>query len=82
LTPFFLFEFVPASRRVMGSCALKPASRLRFYANHHRFCRSNEKFRKFHGNERLSILHADVVNGADVGMVQGGSGLRLALKSG
>ncbi len=35
----------------------------------------------FHGDERLAILLADVVNGADVGMVQRRSRLRLALKA-
>ena len=37
---------------------------------------------KFHHNERLAVLLADLVNGADVGMVQRGSCLRFALKPG
>jgi hypothetical protein len=36
---------------------------------------------KFHGDERLAILLADVIDRADIGMVEGGSGLRLALKA-
>jgi hypothetical protein len=36
---------------------------------------------KFHGNECARIMLADVVNGADVGMIQRGSGLRFALES-
>ena len=34
-----------------------------------------------HGDKRLAVLLADVVNGADVGMVQRRSRLRLALKA-
>ena len=37
-------------------------------------------FQQLHGDERLPILLADVMNRADVGMVQRGSRLRLALK--
>src|ERR1035438_3275902 len=36
---------------------------------------------EFHGDEGLAVLFADVVNGADIRMVEGGSGLRLALKT-
>jgi hypothetical protein len=36
---------------------------------------------KLHGDERLSALLADVVNRADVGMVQRGRGLGFALKA-
>ena len=34
-----------------------------------------------HGDKRLAVLLANVVNGADVGMVQRGSRLRLALEA-
>ena len=37
---------------------------------------------KLHGDEGLAVLLANVVNGADVGMIQGGSGLGLALEAG
>ena len=37
---------------------------------------------KLHGDEGLAVLLADVVNGADVGMIQRGRGLRFALKAG
>ena len=37
--------------------------------------------KKFHGDERLAILLANIVNGADVGMIQRGSRLGLALKT-
>ncbi len=37
---------------------------------------------KLHGDERLAVLLADLVDGADVGMVQRGRGLRLALETG
>ena len=37
---------------------------------------------KLHGDERLAVLLADFVNGADVGMVQGRGGLGFALKTG
>jgi len=37
---------------------------------------------KFHGDEGFAILLADVVDGANVGMVQGGSRLRFTLKTG
>ena len=37
---------------------------------------------KFHGDEGLAVLLADVVNGADVRMVQRGGGLRFALETG
>ena len=38
-------------------------------------------FQIFHDNEGLAVFLANVVNGADVGMVQGRSRLRLALKT-
>ena len=38
-------------------------------------------FQIFHGDERQAVLFANVVNGADVGMVQSRSGLCLALKA-
>ncbi len=37
--------------------------------------------KKFHGNESLAIFLANVVNSADIGMIQRGSGLGLALKT-
>ena len=37
---------------------------------------------KFHGDEGLAVLFADVVNGADVGMVERGGGLGFALETG
>jgi hypothetical protein len=36
---------------------------------------------KFHGDESVALLLTDIVNRADVGMVQGGGGLRFALES-
>ncbi len=36
---------------------------------------------EFHGDERLPVLLSDVVNGADVRVVQCGSGLRLSLEA-
>ena len=36
---------------------------------------------EFHGDERFSIRLADVVNRADVGVIQRGSGLRFSLKA-
>ena len=36
---------------------------------------------KLHGNELLAVLLTDVVDGADVGMIQSGSGARLALEA-
>jgi hypothetical protein len=39
-------------------------------------------FQKLHGNVRFSILFADVVDGADVGMIQGRRCLGFALKPG
>ena len=36
---------------------------------------------KLHGDERLAVLLADVVDGADVGMIQRGSRLRFALEA-
>ena len=36
---------------------------------------------KLHGDEGLAVLLADVVNGADVGMIQRGGGLRFALET-
>ena len=36
---------------------------------------------ELHGDEGLAIVFIDFVNGADVGMVQGRGGLRLALKA-
>src|ERR1700747_828524 len=36
---------------------------------------------KFHGDEGLAILFADVVDGADVGMIERGGGLSFALKA-
>ena len=37
---------------------------------------------KLHGDERLAVLLANVINRADVGVVQCGCSLRLALKTG
>ena len=37
---------------------------------------------KLHGDEGLAVFLADVVNGANVGVVQGGCGLGFALKAG
>jgi hypothetical protein len=37
---------------------------------------------KLHGDKRFSVMLANVVNGANVGMVQRGSRLCLALKAG
>ena len=37
---------------------------------------------KLHGDKRLAVLLANVVNGADVGMIQGGCGLGFALEAG
>jgi hypothetical protein len=36
----------------------------------------------FHGDERLSAIFADVVNRADVGMIERGGCLSFALKTG
>src|SRR4029077_2995075 len=35
----------------------------------------------FHGNEGVAAIFADIVNRADVGMIQGRGGLRLAFES-
>src|SRR5579862_1790594 len=37
---------------------------------------------KLHGDEGMAVLLTDVVNGADVGMIQRGGGLRFALEAG
>ncbi len=39
-------------------------------------------FQQLHGNEILSVLLSDVINGADVRMVQSGSSLSFALEAG
>jgi len=36
---------------------------------------------KFHGDERFSIFVANVIDGADAGVVQGGGGLRFPLET-
>ena len=36
----------------------------------------------FHDNEGLPVVFADVINRADVGMIQGRGGMRLTLESG
>lgn len=38
-------------------------------------------FQKFHGDEGLALRLADVVNYADIRMIQGRSGTRLSLKA-
>jgi hypothetical protein len=45
-------------------------------------CFSVNPFQKLHSDECLAILLANVVNRADVGMVQCRRSLRLALKAG
>ena len=37
---------------------------------------------KFHGDEGAAFGFADVVDGADVGVIEGGGGLRFALETG
>ncbi len=37
---------------------------------------------KFHGDEGFAVLLADIVDGADVGMIEGGGGLGFALEAG
>jgi hypothetical protein len=37
---------------------------------------------KFHGDERSPVLLSDVIDGADVGMIQCGSGLSFTLETG
>ena len=38
-------------------------------------------FEQFHGDERLPVLFADVMNGTDVGMIQGGGRLRFSFEA-
>jgi len=38
-------------------------------------------FQKFHGQKHFVVLLPDVVNGADVWVIQRGCGLRLTLKA-
>ena len=38
-------------------------------------------FEKFHGDEGFAVFFADVVNGADVGMIERGGGLGFALEA-
>ena len=45
-------------------------------------CFSVTPVQKLHGDERLAVLLANVVNGADVGMIQSGSRLSFALETG
>ncbi len=44
-------------------------------------CFSVMPVQKLHGDEGLAVLLADFVDGADVGMVQSGGGLRFALEA-
>ena len=44
-------------------------------------CFSVAPIEKLHHDEGAAIFLADVVNGADVGVIESGSGLRLALKT-
>ncbi len=43
--------------------------------------RQGHAVQKLHGDEGMAVLFANVVDGADIGMVQGGSGLGFALKT-
>ena len=38
-------------------------------------------FHKFHRNERLTVVFADFIDGANIWMVQGGSGLCLTVEA-
>jgi hypothetical protein len=38
-------------------------------------------FQKFHDDERLAVFFADIMNRADIRMMECGSSFRLALKS-
>ena len=44
-------------------------------------CFQRRAFQKLHGDEGVAVVLADVVNRADVGMIQRRRGLRLALKT-
>ena len=44
-------------------------------------CLSVAALEKFHGDEGAAVFFADVVDRADVGMVQSGSGFGLAAKT-
>ena len=59
----------------------EPQQRVQFHRTPRDQVLQGHALQIFHGDKRLAVFLANVVNGADVGMVQRGSRLRLALKA-
>src|SRR5258708_25494521 len=66
----------------IGDGDAKAEERVRFNGAARDAVLQRRAIQKLHGNERLSVLCTDVINRADVGVVQGRRGLRLALEPG
>ena len=65
----------------IGNLDGEPQQRVQFHRTPRDQILQGHALEILHGDKRLAILLANVVDGADVGMVQRGSGLGLALKA-
>ena len=65
----------------VGNLDRQVQQRLHFHRSRADAVLQRRAFEQFHGDERLPVLLADVMNSADIGMIQCGSCLRLTFEA-